>query len=65
MTVALILLAVIAVMAVAPSREQLAREIADKNDRCGDVVMGGICLKKKSHTDGHEYESIKTTVPIE
>lgn len=64
MTAAIIMLAVVIVMAVGPSREQLAKELADRNDRCGHVEQEQICLRQRAHAGSHQYERINRVIPI-
>jgi hypothetical protein len=47
-----------------PTREQLARELAERNERCGHVEGADICLRPKDHAGPHQNEPIKTVIPI-
>lgn len=54
------------VAAIVPSRDELAREIAERNDRCGHVTQDGfICLLPKHHQTEHVLEPTTRTVPID
>ena len=48
----------------APTRLELAKEIAERNERCGDVLLDAICLKPRRHTGEHDYEPTNKTIPI-
>lgn len=47
-----------------PTHEDLARELAERNDRCGHVDNARICLRPKDHTGEHAYESIDRVIPF-
>lgn len=49
---------------MAPTREQLAREMAERNDRCGHVNGEQICLRPKNHHGEHAFERIHTVIPF-
>lgn len=46
------------------TRERLAREIAERNDRCGHVDNNQICLRPKHHQGEHVFEHITRTIPF-
>jgi hypothetical protein len=52
-------------MSTTPTRRDLALEIAERNERCGDVQDESICLLARGHKTVHRYEEMTTTIPIE
>lgn len=52
-------------MRTLPSREELAREIAEWNGRCGHIADDRICLRLRDHTNDHDYEPLTTTIPFQ
>jgi hypothetical protein len=47
------------------SREQLAKELAERNDCCARVDGDGICLRRpKQHEGECQYERIERVIPI-
>lgn len=46
------------------TREELAREIAEKNERCGHVESDSICLLPREHAGSHTNEPISNVIPI-
>jgi hypothetical protein len=46
------------------TREELAREIAERNDRCGHVSDEHICLRPRDHAGEHKPEPIDQVVPF-
>jgi hypothetical protein len=47
------------------TRDELAAEIAERNNRCGDLLDEQICLRPRSHTGAHEYEPTRKVIPIQ
>lgn len=45
-------------------RIELAREIADRNDRCGHVDENQICLRQRNHAPPHQYEPVEKVIPF-
>jgi hypothetical protein len=46
-------------------RIALATELAERNERCGQIDALRICLKPKTHSGDHEFEAIDRVIPIE
>ena len=46
------------------TREELARELAERNERCGHVEADSICLRPREHAGEHQYESTASVIPI-
>lgn len=44
--------------------EQLAREMAERANRCGHVEHEQICLRMRAHTGPHQYEPMEKVIPI-
>lgn len=51
-------------IAEAMTLEQLARELADRNERCGHCESEQICLRPVNHKDAHQHEPISRVIPI-
>jgi hypothetical protein len=48
-----------------PSREALARELAEKNGECGFIASGFICTRPKRECDGqHRGQPIVRVIPF-
>lgn len=52
-------------MSMTPTRLELAREIAERNDECGYVKDELICTKPRGHDGGHRGQPITRYVPID
>ena len=46
------------------NRDELARELAQKNGECGFIQSGMICTLDKGHTGGHRGIKIERYVPL-
>lgn len=46
------------------TREELAREMAERNERCGHVQNNHICLRQREHAGPHQPEPIERVIPI-
>jgi hypothetical protein len=44
--------------------EQLAIELAERNERCGHIHETQICLKPKQHKNEHVLEPIERVIPF-
>lgn len=50
---------------MSPTREELARELAEQAGECGFVKDGFICTRPKSECDGrHRGQPITKAIPI-
>lgn len=47
-----------------PTIEDLALEMASRNDRCGYVDADRICLRPHNHIGDHDLEPIARVIPI-
>lgn len=47
-----------------PTRQQLAEEMAARNERCGHVEDERICLRQREHQPPHQFEPIDRVIPI-
>lgn len=68
MTLALVLIAVMVLMAAgpeAPTRDELAKEIAERNERCGHIDEGFVCLRPRNHAPPHDREPTQKVIPFE
>lgn len=45
-------------------REDLAREIAERNNRCGHLEDEHICLRQRDHAGAHQPEPIRKVIPF-
>lgn len=59
-----ICVAIIIVMAIAPTREQLAKELAEAHGECGFTRDGYVCTLPKGHAGGHRGEKVERAVPF-
>lgn len=46
------------------TREEAAREMSERNGRCGHVNNERICLRAKNHTGEHVFEPIEKVIPF-
>lgn len=46
------------------SRAEQARQLAHRNDRCGEISGDQICLRPSEHEGEHKYESINQVIPF-
>jgi len=49
---------------MAPTLGELAREMAERNERCGHIDADRICLRQLNHAGTHEHERIDRVIPI-
>jgi hypothetical protein len=47
-----------------PTDEQLARDLADRNQECGHVQGDLICTRPREHEGNHRGQPIKRIIPI-
>lgn len=43
---------------------ELARELAERNERCGHFDDNQICLRPRQHAGEHQFEPIERVIPI-
>jgi len=48
-----------------PTLEQLAIEVARRDNRCAHVERDRICLRMERHQGEHEYKSFRYVIPFE
>jgi len=49
---------------VIPTREDLAREVCERNDLCGHVDGDHICVEPRRHQGEHRFVPVARVIPI-
>ncbi len=47
-----------------PTRDELAREVAERNNECGHTANGLVCTQPKNHDGGHRGMPVEKAIPI-